>query len=183
MNNYSKTTLSNGLELITIPMPHVDSVTVMVMIGAGSRYETRNTNGIAHFMEHMAFKGSIKRPSALAISSEIDGIGGEFNAFTGKDHTGFYIKARAEHTPLLIDVLSDMILHPILKEEEIEREINLRIVSEDALKKKSTEVVKDSERGGFSFISFIWGLLIGMAAMLIFLIWFNKKKVITNKLK
>ncbi len=122
MNNYTKHTLSNGLELITVPLPHVDSVTVMVMVGAGSRYETKSTNGIAHFLEHMTFKGSQKRPSSLAISSEIDAIGGEFNAFTGKDHTGFYIKARAKHTPLLIDVLGDMILHPLLKPEEIERE-------------------------------------------------------------
>jgi predicted Zn-dependent peptidase len=122
MIQHHKTTLPNGLTILTIPMPQVDSVTVMVMLAAGSRYETKSTNGIAHFMEHMAFKGSVKRPSALAISSEIDGIGGEFNAFTGKDHTGFYIKARAEHTPLLIDVLSDMILHPLLKNEEIERE-------------------------------------------------------------
>lgn len=121
MNLYHKHILPNGLELITIPMP-VDSVTVMVMIAAGSRFETKSINGLTHFMEHMAFKGSTKRPSAFAISSEIDAIGGEFNAFTGKDHTGFYIKARSEHLPLLIDVLSDMILHPLLKEEEIERE-------------------------------------------------------------
>ena len=122
MNTHHKHTFANGLELLTIPMPGVQSVTVMVLVGAGSRYETKKINGLAHFLEHMTFKGSKKRPSALAISSEIDGIGGEFNAFTGKDHTGFYIKASATHLPLLIDVLSDMILNPILKAEEIERE-------------------------------------------------------------
>ncbi len=122
VNTYHKHTFPNGLELITIPMPSVESATVMLMVGAGSRYENRQINGLSHFLEHMAFKGSKKRPSALAISSEIDGIGGEFNAFTSKDHTGFYIKARADHIPLLVDVISDMILHPILKEKEIERE-------------------------------------------------------------
>ncbi len=122
MNQYSKTTFPNGLELITIPMPSVESATVMLMVGAGSRYEQKKINGLSHFLEHMAFKGSKKRPSALAISSTIDAIGGEFNAFTSKDHTGFYIKARATNIPLLIDVLSDMILNPLLKEEEIERE-------------------------------------------------------------
>lgn len=122
MNTYQTHIYPNGLKLILIPMPAVESVTVMVMVGAGSRYESRHINGLSHFLEHMAFKGSKKRPSALAISSTIDALGGEFNAFTGKDHTGFYVKARATHMPLVIDVLSDMILNPLLKEEEIERE-------------------------------------------------------------
>lgn len=122
MNTYHTHTYSNGLELITIPMPHVLSVTVLVLLGAGSRYETKSVNGVSHFLEHMAFKGSKKRPSSLAISSAIDAIGGEFNAFTGKDHTGFYVKAAAKHLSLIVDVLSDMILNPLLKEEEIERE-------------------------------------------------------------
>ncbi len=122
MNSYHTHTYSNGLKLISIPMPSVASATVLVMVGAGSRYETKDINGLSHFLEHMAFKGSKKRPSALAISSTIDSIGGEFNAFTGKDHTGFYVKSAANHLPLIIDVLSDMILNPILKEEEIERE-------------------------------------------------------------
>lgn len=105
-----------------VDLPHVESATVMLMIGAGSRYEKRELGGLSHFLEHMAFKGSQKRPSALLISSTIDGIGGEFNAFTSKDHTGFYIKAAAKHVSLLVDVLSDMILRPLLKPEEIERE-------------------------------------------------------------
>lgn len=122
MNTYHTHTYPNNLKLITIPMPAVASATVLVMVAAGSRYETKEINGLSHFLEHMAFKGSKKRPSALAISSTIDSIGGEFNAFTGKDHTGFYVKAAASHLPLVIDVLSDMILNPILKEEEIGRE-------------------------------------------------------------
>lgn len=103
-------------------MTQVKSATVLVMIGAGSRYETRQISGLSHFLEHMAFKGTKKRPSSLAISSAIDAIGGEFNAFTSKDQTGFYIKAQASHLPLLIDVLSDMLLNSLFKEEEIERE-------------------------------------------------------------
>ncbi len=117
-----KTVLPNGLRVITVPMPGVKSATVMIMVGAGSRYETKRTNGLSHFLEHMAFKGTEKRPTALHISSEIDSIGGEFNAFTSKDHTGFYIKAQATHVPQLIEVLSDMLLHSLFKEEEIERE-------------------------------------------------------------
>jgi predicted Zn-dependent peptidase len=103
-------------------MPGVKSVTVMVMVGAGSRYESKKINGLSHFLEHMAFKGTEKRPSSLAISSTIDAIGGEFNAFTSKDHTGFYIKAAADHVGLLVDVLADMLLHSLFKTEEIERE-------------------------------------------------------------
>lgn len=114
--------LPNGLRIITIPMPSVASVTVMLMVGAGSRYEEKNINGISHFLEHMAFKGTQKRPTALAISSLIDGIGGEFNAFTSKDHTGYYVKAAAKHMPTLIDVLSDMLLHSKFDRQEIEKE-------------------------------------------------------------
>lgn len=122
MNDFKKTTLTNGLTLITVPMPQVESVTAMLMVGAGSRYETKDINGLSHFLEHMAFKGSKKRPTAQEISGTIDAIGGEFNAFTGKDHTGFYIKARVKHLELLLDVISDMVLNPLLKKEEIERE-------------------------------------------------------------
>lgn len=122
MSPYHTHTYQNGLKLITVPLPGVQSATAMVLIGAGSRYETKDINGLSHFLEHMAFKGTTKRPSALAISSTIDAIGGEFNAFTGKDHTGFYVKAAATHLTLVIDVLSDMILNPLLKEEEVEKE-------------------------------------------------------------
>ena len=122
MMQYQKQTLGNGLRLMTVPMPGVESVTVLVMVGVGSRYEEKNINGISHFLEHMAFKGTGKRPSALAIASVIDGIGGEFNAFTSKDHTGYYIKAAKKHLSLLVDVLSDMLLHSKFDEKEIEKE-------------------------------------------------------------
>lgn len=120
--NYHKKVLPNGLRLLTIPMPSFESATVMVMVGAGSRYENRLNSGISHFLEHMAFKGTQKRPSAMSIASLIDGIGGEFNAFTGKESTGYYIKAENSHLSLMMDVLSDMLKHMLLDEKEIEKE-------------------------------------------------------------
>ena len=119
---FQKTTLPNGLRVITSPMPAAKSVAVMVMVAAGSRYETKDTNGIAHFAEHMFFKGTEKRPTAKDISAEVDGIGGEFNAFTGKEYTGYYIKCAAEHRELALDVLADQLLASRFDPEEIERE-------------------------------------------------------------
>ena len=103
-------------------MPSFESSTAMVAVGAGSRYETRKNNGISHFLEHMAFKGTKKRPSALDISTLIDGIGGEFNAFTGKETTAYYVKSAATHVELCLDVLSDMLLNSKLEKLEIEKE-------------------------------------------------------------
>lgn len=120
--DFQKTKLANGLRLITIPMPQVQSATVLILVGAGSRYEKKETSGLSHFLEHMAFKGTERRPTALAISSEIEGIGGEFNAFTSKDQTAFFVKAAAKHLPQTIDVLADMLLHSRFAAEEIERE-------------------------------------------------------------
>lgn len=120
--DYTKQVLPNGLRILTVPMPAVASVTVLIMVGAGSRYEEKNINGLSHFLEHMAFKGTTKRPTQLDIAGTIDGIGGEFNAFTSKDHTGFYVKAAAKHLPLQLDVLSDMLLHSKFDPVEIEKE-------------------------------------------------------------
>src|SRR3972149_2417574 len=120
--NYSKKVLKNGLRVITIPMPSFESATVMVMVGAGSRYETPKNNGISHFLEHMAFKGTKKRPSAMEIASLIDGIGGEFNAFTSKEVTGYFVKASKDHVDLCLDVLSDMLQNSKLDKAEIEKE-------------------------------------------------------------
>lgn len=119
---FNRTVLPNGLRLITVPMPSLESATVLIMVGAGSRYETKQNNGISHFLEHMAFKGTKKRPSALAISSLVDGIGGEVNAFTGKETTGYYIKSLATHVDLSLDILSDMIQNSLFDPAEIEKE-------------------------------------------------------------
>lgn len=114
--------LSNGLSVILLDTKTYPTLTTLLLVGAGSRYETEENNGVAHFFEHMAFKGSVKYPNSLIISSMIEGLGGVFNAFTGKDNTGYWIKATTNHFETVLNVLSDMILHPLLVEEEIERE-------------------------------------------------------------
>jgi predicted Zn-dependent peptidase len=119
---YSKTTLPNSLRLISSPMPGVKSVAVLVMVEAGSRYETKKINGLSHFLEHMAFKGTKKRPNSLAISTLVDGIGGSWNAFTDKDHTGFYIKAESRHLELILDILSDMLQNSLFDQKELDKE-------------------------------------------------------------
>ena len=108
---FEKTTLPNGLRVVTADMPQAKSVACFVMLAAGSRYETKETNGIAHFAEHMFFKGTANRPTARHIAGEIDSIGGEFNAFTGKEYTGYYVKCAAEHRDTALDVLVDMLRH------------------------------------------------------------------------
>ena len=122
MGVFERETLQNGLRLLTAPIPTSQSVACFVMLAAGSRYETAETNGIAHFAEHMFFKGTEQRPTARDIGSEIDGIGGEFNAFTGKEYTGYYVRCAAEHRRLALDVLVDMLRHSKFEPEEIERE-------------------------------------------------------------
>src|SRR3989344_8782360 len=119
---FQRTVLANGLRLILVPMEGVKSVTALVMVGAGSRYERRDNNGISHFLEHMAFKGTKKRPTARIIADLIDGIGGEFNAFTSKETTGYYIKSSANHIELCMDVLSDMLRNSLLDPIEINKE-------------------------------------------------------------
>jgi predicted Zn-dependent peptidase len=112
----------NGTRLLTAPQAEAQSTCVMVMYAVGSRYEDEETSGISHFAEHLFFKGTERRPTARAIASEIDGIGAEFNAFTGKEYTGYYVKCAREHVPIAIDVLGDMLLHSLFDPEEIERE-------------------------------------------------------------
>src|SRR3989344_670920 len=120
-----KGVLRNNLRVVTTQMPGVESVTVMIMVKSGSRYEDKRTNGIAHFAEHMFFKGTKSRPSATDISSLIDGIGGEFNAFTSKEFTGYYVKAAKDHLNLCLDVVSDMLMNSLFAQEEIDRERNV----------------------------------------------------------
>src|SRR4051794_41760700 len=107
---FTKSVLPNGLRVVTHPMTGAKSVAVMVMLAAGSRYESRETNGIAHFAEHMFFKGTDKRPTAKDISAEVDGIGGEVNAVTGKGDTRFYIQSPGRDRAPAPDVLGDHLL-------------------------------------------------------------------------
>ncbi len=122
MGVFERHELSNGLRVLTAPMPHAQSVSCFVMLAAGSRYETPETNGIAHFAEHMFFKGTKNRPTARDIAGEIDSIGGEFNAFTGKEYTGYYVRCAAETRDTALDVLVDMLRRSKFDAEEIERE-------------------------------------------------------------
>lgn len=120
--NFKKYVLSSGLRVLVVPMPSLESITLSVWVKTGSRMETPKINGISHFLEHMFFKGTTNRPSAKEISEEVDSFGGEFNAATSKDWTSYYIKARAANSEKVFDILSDMVLNPLLKEEEITRE-------------------------------------------------------------
>ena len=122
MATFQRDTLDNGLRVLTANLPHAQSVAVMIMLAAGSRYETTETNGIAHFSEHMFFKGTEQRPSARQIAGEIDAIGGEFNAFTGKEYTTYYVKCAAEHRDVALDVLVDMLRNSRFEPSEIDRE-------------------------------------------------------------
>jgi predicted Zn-dependent peptidase len=122
VSRYERHTLDNGVRVLTAPVPHAESVSCVVMLAAGSRYETRETNGIAHFAEHMFFKGTERRPQSRDITTEIDAIGGEFNAFTGKEYTGYYVKCAGESRDVALDVLVDMLRHSKFDADEIERE-------------------------------------------------------------
>lgn len=119
---YSLSPLSNGLPLLTAPITGTESVTVHVFVGAGSRYETRGERGVSHFLEHMFFKGGKKYKSAAEVSMAIDAFGGSFNAFTGKEYAGYYVKIAEPHIETACSVLSDMLLHASLPEEEAKRE-------------------------------------------------------------
>ena len=122
MSVFERHVLPNGLRILTANLPYAQSVTCMVMLAAGSRYETADISGIAHFSEHMFFKGTERRPNARAIAGEIDAIGGEFNAFTGKESTAYFVKCAAEHRDVALDVLVDMLRNSRFDGEEIERE-------------------------------------------------------------
>lgn len=122
MNQHTLTQLTNGLQVLLVPMPGVESVTSMVLANTGSRYEQPREHGIAHFLEHMVFKGTTRYPNAQVLASAIDAVGADFNAFTSKEYTGYYVKAASKHLAVALDVVSDMILQPSIREEDLERE-------------------------------------------------------------
>ncbi|NOQ67822.1 hypothetical protein GQ568_00080 [Patescibacteria group bacterium] len=119
---YKRSKLKNGVRVITVPMRSTKTVTVLVIIGTGSKNESEKNRGISHFLEHMFFKGTEKRPTKLDISKELDGVGGSFNAFTGKEQTGFYAKVDSKHCDLALDVISDMLLNSKFTAEDIDSE-------------------------------------------------------------
>jgi predicted Zn-dependent peptidase len=119
---YTLKTLPNNIKLLTVPMPSLESATVTVWVGVGSRFEPDAIGGISHFIEHMAFKGSKKYKTAQEVSETIDAMGADYNAATSREWTNFFIKSRTENLDKAFDVLSDMILYPALNEFEIEKE-------------------------------------------------------------
>ena len=118
---FRKTVLANGVRVVTETLPHFHSVSLGVWLNTGSRDETARENGLAHFLEHMAFKGTARR-TALALAQEIDQLGGAANAFTTKENTCFHGKVLAEQLPRLFDLLSDIVLNPLYDPEELEKE-------------------------------------------------------------
>src|SRR5947208_3556732 len=121
LRNIETTTLTNGVRVITEVMPHVRSVSVGIWIGSGSRRESGDQNGLSHFIEHMVFKGTSKR-SAEDIARSVDSIGGNLDAFTSKELVCFNTKVLDEHLALSFDVLADLILNPLFREEDMVKE-------------------------------------------------------------
>ncbi|OGZ03276.1 MAG: hypothetical protein A2430_00355 [Candidatus Liptonbacteria bacterium RIFOXYC1_FULL_36_8] len=119
---FKKLTLKNGLRLILIPKKDAFTATTLILVEAGSKYETKEINGISHFLEHMCFKGTKKRPKALDISSELDSIGAEYNAFTGQEYTGYFAKVESSRILTALDVVSDIYVNPVFNQDEINKE-------------------------------------------------------------
>lgn len=118
---YQKTTLQNGLRIVTEEIPSVKSVTIGIWIGTGSRSENEENMGVSHFLEHLLFKGT-KNRSAKQIAEAVDSVGGQLNAFTAKEYTCYYIKVIDRHHDLALDILSDMVLYPKFSPEDLEKE-------------------------------------------------------------
>src|SRR3990167_4633920 len=122
MLDYKLTKFANGLKMITAPMTNTKAVTILFLVATGARYEPKKLNGISHFFEHLFFKGTKKRPTTLAIAQTLDSVGASYNAFTGEENTGFYVRSPAEHFDLALEVLNDIFYHSKFDEKEIERE-------------------------------------------------------------
>jgi predicted Zn-dependent peptidase len=119
---FKKTIFNNALRIITVPSKSTQTVTVLVLVGTGSKYEKEDEKGISHFLEHMYFKGTKKRPSSLEIAETLDKVGGIYNAFTSQEYTGYFAKVSREHFELALDWVSDIFLNSTLPEKEIEKE-------------------------------------------------------------
>jgi len=122
MKNLKKYVLPNGLRIVLIPQLKSLAVTALVLVEAGSKYEAKRINGVSHFLEHLCFKGTKKRPTALAITSELESLGAVYNAFTGHEETGYYAKVRPEKLDIVLDIISDIYLNSTFNAKEIEIE-------------------------------------------------------------
>ncbi|HEY4479743.1 MAG TPA: pitrilysin family protein [Candidatus Paceibacterota bacterium] len=119
---FKRKVLKNGMRVITVPMHDNPTVTVLVLVEAGSKYETKNINGVSHFLEHMCFKGTAKRLKAIDISRTLDSIGSQYNAFTSYEFTGYYAKSNPRRLSKILDVVSDVYLNSTFPEGEVEKE-------------------------------------------------------------
>ncbi|MDD3072470.1 MAG: pitrilysin family protein [Candidatus Pacebacteria bacterium] len=119
---FEKHTLKNGLRIVLVPQKNVLSATVLVLVKTGSKYETKNISGISHFLEHLLFKGTKKRPNAISIAEPLDRVGGQYNAFTGEEYTGYYAKVDEKNFDLALDIISDIYMNSKLDLKEVERE-------------------------------------------------------------
>jgi predicted Zn-dependent peptidase len=135
--SFNSSKLSNGLNVVTYSMPHINSVAINIIVKVGSRYETLDESGISHFLEHMAFKGT-KTRSAVDIAKEFDAIGGHFNAYTGREQTVYYTKILSQHTEQALDILADILLNSIFDEDDIKKEFSV-ITQEIAAGKDSPD--------------------------------------------
>lgn len=118
----NKKTLKNKLDVLMVDFPSFDSIVALLLVKTGSRYEQKANNGVAHFFEHMAFKGTQSYQTAMKLSSEIEGFGGEFNAFTSKEYTGYWIKGTSNKIGKIVEIIADMTQRPLLQTKEIEKE-------------------------------------------------------------
>jgi len=146
MFDYHQKTLENGLRVVFVPMD-VTSLVVDLLVGAGGKYEKEDEHGLAHFFEHMAFKGTEKRPDPLTLAKELDKIGANYNAFTSKDRISYWIKSTPEHMEFMFDYISDIVFNAKLAGKEIEREKGVIIeeinMYEDMPKRKVGDIFKE----------------------------------------
>jgi len=119
---FRKTILQNGLRVVTEKLDGTKAVTMLVLVGAGSRYEHEKIRGISHFLEHMFFKGAERFKNTKEVSEAIDSVGGVFNAFTGKEYAGYFVKVASESVEVAADVLADMLINSKFEQAEIEKE-------------------------------------------------------------
>ena len=136
--------LKNGLRIIVVPMPQNKTVTVLTLVQAGSKYETKKISGLSHFLEHMCFKGTTKRPTAMDISYELDSLGAQSNAFTGHEYTGYYAKGDVKHFPKLLDIVSDIYLNSTFPEPEMEKEKGVIVEEINMYNDLPDEIVDDN---------------------------------------
>lgn len=122
MFNIKKQQLKSGMRVVFVPMPALKSVTTLLLVNTGSRYEEPAEHGLAHLLEHMVFKGTCKYPDSLSLSVALDSIGASSNAFTAKEYTGFYVTAASSHLEFCLEMLRELVFFPLVRPEDVEQE-------------------------------------------------------------